>query len=273
MFVVRTILMLGIVSLFSIANVSAQDTPIDNVQHSVSVESTIIDTVVTGLRQEENTPEYWGLSEQDWVRYVDIMQGPQGRYTPNEDPTFVLGIHARNAQERQRFAELQARHEFRRLQRELSFENAYTQAFHRLYPSMPVVDYELIKQNRVRNALFNNVPDDDPFARQFLPTDRLVLFVEQSCTRCTQFYQAAISLIGSENVNVDLFFLGFSDAQIQQWARDMNVPRELYEQQKIKLNNVNGAGNTLLADLRNIHDDDAVRFFRRRGQRYDPIDL
>ncbi|MEW8057076.1 MAG: TIGR03759 family integrating conjugative element protein, partial [Candidatus Thiodiazotropha sp.] len=48
----------------------------------------------------------WGLSETEWRRYKQLMQGIRGSISPATiSPIEVLGIHARDDAERQRYAE------------------------------------------------------------------------------------------------------------------------------------------------------------------------
>ena len=51
----------------------------------------------------------WGLSETEWRRYKQLMQGIRGSISPSTiSPIEVLGIHARDDAERQRYAEVWA---------------------------------------------------------------------------------------------------------------------------------------------------------------------
>ena len=52
----------------------------------------------------------WALSEDEWRRYRLLMQGVRGSVSPATlSPIEVLGIHARDTQERRRYAEQWAR--------------------------------------------------------------------------------------------------------------------------------------------------------------------
>ena len=60
-------------------------------------------------RADPHAAQHWGLTEQEWTRFEEIQRGPRGYWSPNLDPLTALGVEARDAAERQRYAELQAR--------------------------------------------------------------------------------------------------------------------------------------------------------------------
>ena len=73
------------------------------------IEST--SSVTTPLAPLETArAEVWGLSETEWRRYRSLMDGIRGSISPPTiSPIEVLGIHARDAAERLRYAEAWAR--------------------------------------------------------------------------------------------------------------------------------------------------------------------
>lgn len=185
----------------------------------------------------------------------------------------LLGIHAGSETERIRYAELQAKHEFNRLQRELAFEKSYAEAFRRLYPDIPIVDYGEFKKNQVRLELMKSMNWQNPRAGEFIPGDRLIVFIEPDCSDCMKHYRQALAIVQSYNVPLDLFFLHMSNDTIHHWAKDIGLPYALYKSRRILLNNVTDEGGRLLKQLRTETKDQTVRFFRRRGSRYDAIQL
>lgn len=91
-----------------------------------------------GTSQTELARE-WGLTPQEWSRYRTVMEGPRGIYSPGLDPLTALGIEAKSAEERRRYAELQVQAERQRIDKELAYQKAYDQAFARLYPNEKVI--------------------------------------------------------------------------------------------------------------------------------------
>ncbi|MCG7882525.1 MAG: TIGR03759 family integrating conjugative element protein, partial [Candidatus Thiodiazotropha endolucinida] len=71
----------------------------------------------------------WGLSETEWHRYKELMQGIRGSISPATiSPIEVLGIHARDDAERQRYAEVWAHAMYEDAGRILAFQRAYDAA-------------------------------------------------------------------------------------------------------------------------------------------------
>lgn len=77
----------------------------------------------------------WGLTNEEWARYGELMDGPLGIYSPNIDPLSALGIEAPSEQEQRRYAELQVQAEAQRVEKLLAYQRAYDEAWQRLYPT------------------------------------------------------------------------------------------------------------------------------------------
>jgi integrating conjugative element protein (TIGR03759 family) len=88
----------------------------------------------------EKAAERWHLSIDEWSQYQTLMEGPRGIWSPALDPITVLGIHAETDAERRRYAELLVTIEFERVQNELLFQHAYSDAAQRLFPNLPRVE-------------------------------------------------------------------------------------------------------------------------------------
>ena len=82
----------------------------------------------------------WGLRDDEFARYRELMEGPIGVYSPNLDPLSTLGIEARTDEERRRYAELQVQAEARRVEKLLAYQRAYDEAWQRLNPGMQRVN-------------------------------------------------------------------------------------------------------------------------------------
>ena len=73
--------------------------------------------------------EQWGLDLTEWQRYKFLMQGIRGSVSPATlSPIEVLGIHARNSDERRRYAEQWAVMMRDDAERILAFQRAYDDA-------------------------------------------------------------------------------------------------------------------------------------------------
>lgn len=88
----------------------------------------------------------WALTDREWKQYLNLMQGSSGHYYKNLSPPEVLGIHADSTEEMRHFAEIAAKLEHDKLERELRFNAAFHQAAEKLYSTEPLIqpfDYTL----------------------------------------------------------------------------------------------------------------------------------
>ncbi|HDL4131289.1 TPA: TIGR03759 family integrating conjugative element protein, partial [Mannheimia haemolytica] len=64
----------------------------------------------------------WGLTVEEWSRYTELMKGERGMWSPNLDPLTALGIEARTAEEREKYARMLAKKYYERVSKELDFD-------------------------------------------------------------------------------------------------------------------------------------------------------
>jgi integrating conjugative element protein (TIGR03759 family) len=163
---------------------------------------------VRGLQQSESQATIaheWGLTPQEWERYRSVMSGPRGTYSPSLDPLTALGIEARSAEERGRYAELQVQAERQRIDKELAYQRAYDEAFARLYPNEKVIQ------------ITSNHTSPPAGSRPDLQGDgRLAIFVREDCTGCI----ARVKNLQQQKQPFDLYFVGSQgdDERIRRWA-------------------------------------------------------
>jgi integrating conjugative element protein (TIGR03759 family) len=168
----------------------------------------------------------WGLSPQEWLRYQQLMQGPRGIYSPGLDPLTALGIEARSADERLRYAELQVRAERQRVDKELAYQRAYDQAFARLYPEEKVIQ---ISSAQSSSAATQPVLKSD---------GRLAVFIEENCTACV----ARVQDLQTKKQPFDLYFVGGQgdDERIRRWAILASIDPAGVRSRRITLNHDEG---------------------------------
>ena len=136
----------------------------------------------------------WGLTPQEWTRYQTLMAGPRGIYSPGLDPLTALGIEAKSAEERRRYAELQVQAERQRIDKELAYQRAYDQAFARLYPNEKVIQISSGPTS----------PAGSGTTTALKGTGRLAVFVQDSCTACI----ARVKDLQTQKQPFDLYFVG-----------------------------------------------------------------
>ncbi len=160
----------------------------------------------------------WGLTADDWKRFEELQQGPRKYWSPNLDPLTMLGVEARSENERQRFAELQAKMEAQRAERELNYQIAYSQAFERLFPGLLPINPTLAAASKPGES-------------------RIALFVEANCKACDD----KAKRLQADNKAFDIYFVGSGkDDEIRTWAKNVGIKPELVQSRQITLNHDKG---------------------------------
>jgi len=173
---------------------------------------------------EQSLASEWGLKSEEWQRYRRLMQGPLGVYSPNLDPLTALGIEARDPQEQQRYAQQQVQAEFVRVQKLLAYQNAYNDAFQRLYPGqLPVnlIDTESTAQ-----------------ASPVMSSARLAVFVTSNCKGCPE----RVRQLQQTAQGFDLYLVDSrgKDDRLRTWAKRAGVEPQKVLNRDITLNHDTG---------------------------------
>src|SRR4051794_15526762 len=92
-------------SLLLLMNISyAQEVVNSNEKNSIEHNSIVNSTQV-------GNAEEWGLTAEEWSRYLHLMQGPDSHWYPRLSPPEILGLEAENSQQQKHFAEIVAKNE------------------------------------------------------------------------------------------------------------------------------------------------------------------
>jgi len=191
---------------------------------SVSAQPAIQAVETRQSQIERNTDQalaqQWGLRDDEFSRYRELMQGPLGIYSPNIDPLSALGIEARTDAERRRYAELQVQAEARRVEKLLAYQRAYDEAWQRLYPGMQRV----------------NLPD--VVSSTPSGNGRMAVFVRDDCAACEQTVQR----LQTSGMTFDLYMVGSraDDARIRDWAKRAQIDPARVRTGSITLNHDDG---------------------------------
>ena len=194
------------------------------------VSSQVRDTVTEHSQSSatENKAQQWGLQPQEWQRYQELMDGPLGIYSPGLDPLSALGISAKDDAERRRYAELQVMAETQRVERELAYQQAYDEAFRRLYPYL----LPLGSGSAARAAVMA------PASSQ-----RLAVFVREDCPSC----EDRVRQLQQAGTTFDLYLVdsGQDDARIRRWATRVGIEPQKVFSRAITLNHDAGRWQAL----------------------------
>ncbi|HXK57753.1 MAG TPA: TIGR03759 family integrating conjugative element protein [Gammaproteobacteria bacterium] len=193
----------------------------------------------------------WDLSETEWQRYQQLMQGIRGSISPSTiSPVEVLGIHARDEAERQRYAETWARAMREDVDRILLFQRAYDTEVKRLYPNEPLID-------------INRLPGKSTETSALQSTDRLLFFARPACPVCDLLVNKLLQRI-DEVSGIDIYLTELvpgDDAAVRDWASSHRVEPEWVRSRRVTLNHDGGA----LKKLTNGQGE-VPYLLRRRGE-------
>lgn len=175
---------------------------------------------VTG-RPPERTPHHtlnyrhWGLEERDWKRYLSFINGPRGLWTPQLDPLLVLGIHATDAHERERFATAFVAMEEQRIDAEMQFQRAVNRVLER-------------RSSSATGASIKGA--------------QLVLFAAFSCGRdCAKLLVKAQSLVTHNDAELSIYISGAADDDaVRSWALVRDINSHSIAKGRIRLNHDRG---------------------------------
>jgi len=175
----------------------------------------------------------WGLSKEQWKRYVTLMQGPRGLWSPNLDPITVLGLNARSKEERMMYANMAAQQELKRVGKELAFQHAYDAAIRKIMKEQHLqpIDLEMIKNRKKKTNL--NISE---------PGDRILYFTNLKCDTCTDIVSKIAQKEEDTNTNpLDVYIVGkASDEEIRTWAKKAKIDPRLVKERRVTLNRNNG---------------------------------
>jgi len=198
----------------------------------------------------------WNLSESEWQRYQQLMQGIRGSISPGTiSPIEVLGIHARDVAERQRYAERWAQTMHEDAERILAFQHAYDAAIRRLYPNEPLINPALL-------------PDPTEKTGSLEPGDRVMFFTRDECPVCDALFGRLIQKIDTI-AGIDIYLSGEQggdDEVVRDWAKSHAIQPEWVRSRRVTLNHDAGALEQLTHG-----EGEFPSLMRRRGEVVSPL--
>jgi integrating conjugative element protein (TIGR03759 family) len=219
--------LIALVWLASLPGTAAAERAMTEIQETRLEQTQLAET-------ERRRAAEWQLDAREWQRYESLMEGVRGSVSPSTlSPVEVLGIHARDAAERQRYAERWARLMHEDAERVLAFERAYRAAFARLYPAEFLID-----PAQLSAASQSPAAGDDLGA-----VDRLLFFTQVGCERCDALLARLIARLEPRQ-GLDIYLLGVAegdDAAIRDWARERALSAAWVRSRKVTLNHDGGA--------------------------------
>lgn len=174
--------------------------------------------------------QQFNVTEDEWKKYLSIMDGEGQYHWNNVDPLVVLGIYAEDDHERKRLAKKVAKREYELQSMFIAFNRDYSAAFHELFGDGKIIDLSTV-------SLFQNRNDQSTVNADTNSSvgDRYVLFVSTKCHSCEPYFQ---SLRSNQKIGtvIDVHFVGDSKKEIGQWAKRLNIRPQDVSNGSITLN-------------------------------------
>jgi len=228
---------------FSVATVAASATDNKPVEHVSQPHSKYIETTLGEIQAID-----YGLTETELTRYYEIMQGPLGRWYRNLDPTWVLGFASETEKERRHFAALAAEMEFQRVENELAFNRAFSEAVAARTTASSMIDDALWARRKA--------PGITPHANAGRENRRWSLFVDGGCFACDSVVQEELRSVGLASVDIYLANMA-DDESIRRWAQRLGIDVDAVKARRITLNHDVGAFSNQLSA-----EDSVVVFYQ-----------
>jgi len=239
----------GVLAQTSATGAEKQNTQVHVTPHVLSAE-----------RDMQEQARAWGLQIEEWTRYQNLMNGPLGIYSPGLDPLTALGIEARNDEERRRYAERQVQAESMRVAKELAYQQAYDEAFRRLYPDlMPVVGLAGLDSSKSGSTgtAYVQQSGEDNGQSNGQSDGRLAVFVKENCPACDE----RVVALQKANQSFDIYVVGSNadDAVVRRWATRAGIDADKVRERIITLNHddgrwlLTGVGGELPAVVREVN--------------------
>ena len=227
------------------------------------------ETPISQTIEVQTLAKRWGLDQEEYQRYLDLMRGPLGKWNPDLDPLLVLGMFAESSQEERRYAELYAQQEFDLTGRTLQFQQAYRTAFERLFPNAKMLDHRLLAPYFAHQQQKSAMKDAKRLAqKRFADGDRLLLFVPSSCRECLPVINRLMGLLSStQQSGVDVYVRDAQDdGAVRAWANAHAIKTTWLNGRHLTLNRDEGLQQRLVSQSTVSPEDTMPIFLKRNGR-------
>ncbi len=248
--------------------------PLRSQPQPANIEKTVFDAT------EKVRAGRWNLDAEDWQRYRSLMQGIRGSVSPATlSPLEVLGIHARNDNERRQYAEQWAMMMRDDAERILAFQHAYDEAQQRLFSNTALIDVIKLARFTANKKRANNRTIKPLNTAPLDALDRVLFFTATDCKACDALLERLLSKL-SLFAGLDVYLLNVSagdDDVIRQWAQLRNIKPDWVQSQRVTLNRDAGVLEKLSATIalprQKADAQQAPVVLRRRGDNLAPLSV
>ena len=207
----------------------------------------------------------WGLSLDEWQKYLEIKKGPRGFWSPELDPIGMLAVEAKTPDEMRHYSRLYAQMQQARISAELAADRMRREEVIRINQGIPTFDQLVLAKMKesAGGSLFSKkrspllTPQDD-----LKPGDRLLLFVDKEVKPVDLVRRISTKVQNVAGINWDIYIKGAKlDKEVVDWAMAVSVPQDLVSGRVITLNHEKGMLEKLSVD-----NSGAQLFLKRGGE-------
>jgi integrating conjugative element protein (TIGR03759 family) len=177
--------------------------------------------------KDKHQARVWELSEEDMKRYKLLMENKSSFYYQGLrlTPLDILGINARNKKERDRFANLSAKFEAQKVAKNLAWNNAHFQAYQKVVKGLPVIqNFDASKYS--------------PYAYRPIKLksgQQLHFYIKKDDAVTTLIAPLIKAIDESQNTLLVLNCLDCDSSDMQLWANNHNIPKNLVNEGRARL--------------------------------------
>jgi integrating conjugative element protein (TIGR03759 family) len=217
-------------------------TAVQSTDSQISTRQTTESSATKPINPKTSRAEVWSLDANEWQRYQSLLLGIRGSVSPSTlSPIEVLGIHARNTEERRRYAEQWALMMREDAERILAFQRAYDEAQRRLFPGALLIDASVVNASKSDQDLAEDM--------SWQPTDRVLFFTDTHCPTCDAVLERLLSQL-KQFSGIDLYLVDVSageESSIREWATSKQIDPQWVNEHKVTLNIDAGARDRVAA--------------------------
>jgi integrating conjugative element protein (TIGR03759 family) len=169
----------------------------------------------------------WDLTDSEENRYLQLMQSRSGLYYQglHLTPLDILGLNARDDNERTHFSELAAKFEAQKVAQNIAWNNAFYQAYNKLFKDVPVIGK--FDPGSYSPLSHHPIP--------LKPGNTLYFFIKKDDAIKTILLMLIDAIQRTSQTQLNLLFLEMDSLDIEKWSNKNQLPIELVNNKQITL--------------------------------------
>ncbi len=169
----------------------------------------------------------WELTDTEMKRYNLLMDNKSGIYYEGLKltPLDILGINARNEQERDHFAQMSAKFEAQKVAKNLAWNNAHYRAYQKVVAGLPVIQH--FDASKYGPHAYRPI--------QLKSGQQLHFYLKKEDAVTTLVSPLVKAIEESQNTLLVLDCIDCNSSDMQLWANNHNIPKNLVDEGRIRL--------------------------------------